>query len=305
MPGIKITLPMTFSDPDDELPTLYADAILAPGSLVLIDFNHSASDLAAGVPATGAVIPNLAWEQAAAAHGSGSETDWGMIYTETMVKTAGADGTVERTGKGGLHVIMSQATSQANRGVYIGSGASGATPLISQYLRTNWNHAYYFSQWQRITRVGLAPGGDVIYPNDFTIHNRAVNPNINHFLLRGDKVASYGTGLEQRNDPALPEGLGNVYRSLAVTGGTGTTPAAAGDVMAALASIGQLPANFGAIGVNKSRSAVIYRAYLEDLTVSGRTVAEVDAIDHALWQAAFGTGGRFADDTFTAASSYA
>jgi hypothetical protein len=44
----------------------------------------------------------------------------------------------------------------------------------------------------------------------------------------------------------------------------------------------------------------LYRLYIENLTVSGRTWAEVDAIDYALYQAAFGAGGRFADDTFTA-----
>jgi len=35
------------------------------------------------------------------------------------------------------------------------------------------------------------------------------------------------------------------------------------------------------------------------MTVSGRTYAEVEAIDYALYQAAFGPGGKFADDTYT------
>jgi hypothetical protein len=44
---------------------------------------------------------------------------------------------------------------------------------------------------------------------------------------------------------------------------------------------------------------VLYRAYIEDLTVSGRTYAQVQALDYALWQAAFAPGGRYAGDTFT------
>lgn len=44
---------------------------------------------------------------------------------------------------------------------------------------------------------------------------------------------------------------------------------------------------------------MIYRVYIEDLTVSGRTYAQVDSIDFALWQAAFAAGGKFYGDTYT------
>ena len=304
MPGIKIVLPIEFSDPDDELPVLTHDGILTRGSIALFDLAHSHNPLAAGVPLTTSAIPNLAWEQAAAAHGSGDESAWALTYIEALLTGAGQDGKVERTPKGGLHVIMSQSTGVgSNKGVHIGSGGSGATPLLSQYLQANWSHAFYLSLWQTITRAGLDAGA--VENNNFTIHNRAVDPNISHFLLRGDREAGYGADVEQRNDPALPQGAGVSFRSIAVSGPTGTAPAAAGAVLAALAAVGATPANFGSIGLNKSRSAILYRGYLEDLTVSGRTFAEVDAIDHALWTAAFGTGGRYAGDTTpTAPSAY-
>lgn len=48
---------------------------------------------------------------------------------------------------------------------------------------------------------------------------------------------------------------------------------------------------------NKAASRVLYRWYLEDLTVSGRTYAEVLAADYALYQQAFGVGGRYYGDT--------
>lgn len=295
MSGIKLTIPATFSDPNNELPTLYDDAILTNGSIALFDLGHS-SDPLSGVPVTGGLIPNLAWQRAAAVHGSGNQTTWKLTYIQSLLTGASQDGKVERTPKGGLHVIMSQSTQVGSaKGITIGSGAASATPLLSQYLQANWGHSYYFSLWQRITRAGLTAGA--VEMNDFTIHNRAVDPNINHFLLRGDRIANYGTGLQQRNDPVLPQAVGDDFRSVAVSGPTGTAPATAASVQAALVAVGMQPANFTSIGLNKSRSTVIYRGYLEDLTVSGRTYAQVDAIDHALWAAAFGVGGRYYGDT--------
>lgn len=53
-------------------------------------------------------------------------------------------------------------------------------------------------------------------------------------------------------------------------------------------------------GTTYAPSYILYRMYLEDLTVSGRTYAQVDAIDYAMWQTAFSAGGKFYGDTFTA-----
>lgn len=51
--------------------------------------------------------------------------------------------------------------------------------------------------------------------------------------------------------------------------------------------------------VNKGGSHILYRCYLEDLTVSGRTYEQVKAIDDALFAAAFSSGGKFYGDTYT------
>lgn len=59
---------------------------------------------------------------------------------------------------------------------------------------------------------------------------------------------------------------------------------------------------FNAIGGIRERlsSSIFYRAYIEDLTVSGRTYAEVDAIDYALYTKEVLTpGGRYYGDTYT------
>jgi hypothetical protein len=48
-----------------------------------------------------------------------------------------------------------------------------------------------------------------------------------------------------------------------------------------------------------SESRIFYGFYLEDLTVSGRTYQDVDALDLQAYNIAFGTGGRYYNDTYT------
>ena len=47
-------------------------------------------------------------------------------------------------------------------------------------------------------------------------------------------------------------------------------------------------------------SRAVYRMYIEDLTVSGRTYAQVDAIDYAQFtKDVLTVGGRYYGDTYT------
>ncbi|MCF6764112.1 hypothetical protein, partial [Pseudomonas fragi] len=57
------------------------------------------------------------------------------------------------------------------------------------------------------------------------------------------------------------------------------------------------------LNFNVCPSRIIYRAYGEDLTVSGRNYAEVEALDYALFLEAFAPGGKFYGDTFTSPSA--
>ena len=51
---------------------------------------------------------------------------------------------------------------------------------------------------------------------------------------------------------------------------------------------------------NKLHSWILYRTYVEDLSVSGRTYAEVDALDYALYEKHVLTAdGRYYGDTYT------
>lgn len=51
--------------------------------------------------------------------------------------------------------------------------------------------------------------------------------------------------------------------------------------------------------LNSSPSYVLYRVYIEDLSLSGRTYEQVKSIDDAEHAKAFGIGGRFHGDTWS------
>jgi hypothetical protein len=64
MSGLQLKLPTSFTDTTRAI--LRDDPVLAAGSLLLLDYAHPARPLAAGVPANGALLPNLAFSTAAA-----------------------------------------------------------------------------------------------------------------------------------------------------------------------------------------------------------------------------------------------
>lgn len=53
------------------------------------------------------------------------------------------------------------------------------------------------------------------------------------------------------------------------------------------------------LALNESPSYALYRIYIEDLKLSGRTFEQVKAIDDAEFAKAFGSGGRFSGDTWS------
>lgn len=53
------------------------------------------------------------------------------------------------------------------------------------------------------------------------------------------------------------------------------------------------------LALNESPSFALYRIYVEDLKLSGRTFAEVKAIDDAEFEKAFAVNGRFYNDTWS------
>lgn len=305
MAGLKIVLPTTFSDPNNELPTLRDDAILTAGSITLIDFAHSANPVV-GLPADQTMIPNIAWKEAAAAHGSGSQADWSQQLRRSALIGSSND-FIERTTKGGIHVIMGQASATTNRGFYIGKDSTSVATKLSEYIFAHMDDDFYYSQWQRITRPALTPAGSSIEEAIVSIHNSGAAATANLLLMmnRTGQTPSPGQTLVATTyEPAVPQGTGPSFRAVSESAWLNTKPADAGKLMAYLMNVGYVMQAYGGTTGIRPRSTVLYRCYLENLTASGRTHAQVAALDKALFDQAFAPGGRFHGDTFTDPAGY-
>ncbi|MEA3390013.1 MAG: hypothetical protein U9R64_12185 [Pseudomonadota bacterium] len=294
--GLDITIPTEVDD--TTLP--YADdddALLVPGSLLLIDPAHSVAPvgaLPALAPFGQTPVPNIAWKHLADILGSGSETTLASTFFYDSAVAAHAN-RFEKTSKGGIHGIISLVNNDAN---FQGAFIRAAVPL-STYLFTNRAHAFYFSRWSRVTRPGSNSVGATkaaLWSSQGTVGN----DYLFKFLTTGNQPAS---GAAQRlggQSTPGPNTNGATFDAIGVQGFTGTGPSS---------SITFAPANWGTTApdafsgrYNVQQSSILYRTYLEDLTVSGRTYAEVEALDRALFDLTMGSGGRYADDVFTSPS---
>lgn len=278
--GNKLTLTdVVFTD--SSLPVLYDDPLISNGTLVLVDFGHSKGKLTS-VPPNGALLPNIAESVSATLVGSSAVSpNVVRAYTEGAMLP-------EITAKGGLQVIKSKINDLNNSRFTV-----RIPTAVKDYLLLHKDNSYYFSVWQRITRtfddasVPLMALAEAAYSNIFLLNLGAngnllgVNTNVIGASSSLNPTTAVGVAKQQLAVSKATGALGNMaYTDLFIFGGCPS----AGVMNAAL---------------HKGGSQILYRVYLEDLTVSGRTYAAVKAQDDALFQAAFGAGGKFADDIFT------
>jgi len=307
------------------------DDVVLPkqGALMLIDPTHPANAWASGVPADQALLPNIAGSQLSALTGSSASTDTQPSMFKP-VAFAGAAGLMERTSKGGLHGVPSKVSAVQS------SGPAIAFPTkLMAYILANPKHDYYMSLWARVTRAPLDGFGNSTM---VAINGNAQQTNSYLFNVAASSSTAAPWATLNRPSAGVPRlgfhedgtvaALGNKFLSLATDQwftltttdalpGDGTNPAVTGAQAGGGLTFGstvQFP-GIGTTGtvangtfnpassasnVNKSDSHIIYRFYLEDLTVSGRTYAEVDALSWAEYQRQVLTvGGRYYGDTFT------
>lgn len=287
--GITITNP-------DAPSVLQYDAIESKGSLMLFD-GASPTAQFTGVPGVGSIIPNVFRENAKKLTG-----DLTAVDLVVSAKSTASDFLVERTGKGGIHGIISQNSTTSNPYVYYLSSQSA----LSDYIRSNSLHQFYVSIWTRITRIGIQTGGSQS-PFHFTNNVTATGNNFWH-MQEGVFWPSTGpTFVSRFSLPTAGDHSSSLTSSVPFTrftngsfiGHSGTMPTAANRIQL---GVGTFDA-WWSLNFNKAPSRIIYRAYIEDLTVSGRTYAQVHALDKALYDAAFAPGGKFHGDTYTSPST--
>lgn len=291
-----ITLPGV-NPPADRPKIDILDPILpSAGALLLIDPKHEISPWAfSGVPADLTLLPNLAEDQANAL---------GILQAKPVFNYTPSAGVLvgERTSKGGLHAILAAANAAAD-GLGMGIGMSSD---MGAYLLANPTHTFYFSAWLRATRARTDTSGLTTAPV-FAVTNSATDAN--NRLVRviaggittgvspvGSRQINFGTGL-----------TGPQYFDVAVNAWGGTLPSTPSSMARHVFRVGRPVSGTSPGGAYASDPAnpggpsyAFYRAYVEDLTVSGRSYATVSALDFAAYtREVLTAGGRYYDDTFT------
>jgi hypothetical protein len=284
--GYKQVIGGVFTDPT--LPILRPDALMSDGTLFLIDFGRGETAPTGSVPAHNALLTNLAWETAADVIGGGTESSLAGVFENTLVGQP-TMGLVERSSKFGLAVIASQVgndTSNRHAGVALPSD------IVSYILTQTPGHAFYVSVWGRLTRSATASIDSIGYLGS------TVNANNHAFVLYKQPAFSPSSGSAFVGGRSVPNSLstGNFFRNVAFDEFTGTE-SSLGSTSGAF-WLGQRGI-FSSLQRNGASSGIIYRIFIEDLNVSGRSYATLDAADKAAFDLAFASGGRFYNDTFT------
>jgi hypothetical protein len=294
MKCLDFVLPGTFTNAS-ALPLAYDDDLISNGTLMLWEPTHPTNPFS-GVPTAPAAMsgstistpmPNIASFSAQALLGSVNVSPVFSRNDGAATAAPNPDMLIERSARGGLHVITSQATQSTGR------IASLLLPnSIRDYIFANLGNTFYLSAWSRVTRVALANTGPYI-----SLQGNGANAGVFNVGVSGNLGS-----ISPSNSAISPSRntLGNTIEQVANTW-DGTPPASASDIPnLTLYGFGTTNISYGPSSArNKAFSAVLYRVFFEDLTVSGRSFAAVKAKDDAAYAAAFGTGGRYAGDTFT------
>lgn len=278
----------------------YDDPILAPGSLFLFDPTHSQGEFA-GKPTDNQALPNIAWPLAAEALGGGDEASLAAVCSIDAITGSVVENThykLERTSKGGIHFLPTQAGPLSNGGPHLTIAPPAA--VISELLANPEDH-YYFSAWMVQTRPC---GGGVAAPQPPLLAANSTgayffrNENGSFFTVTGPPFLGSNGAIGFTNSSALT-GVPSLL-SVGTQGFRGTVPGSL-----ALAAV------LGAFGYRAGENddapygGILYRMYIEKMSLHGRTYAETRAIDLALFNAAFGDSGKLADDVYLDPATFA
>lgn len=285
MVGLHIPLPdTTFMGSSAPILPAIDPVASDTGGLLLIEANHPRGGFPAGAPVNGAALTNLLRDNAAELIGVAAST---LDPIQVVASMTGTLGKVERTTKGGIHAV--QSTTQ---GSTTGLGYQIRFPLnILTYMKAHSSHAFYLSVWSMPTliRAGATSSNFVQRATAggyvFGMGNHGVG--VAGLTIVGRQ---YDTSLGVVNTPRCSA------QAIICTDATWISQAANfAEVWNGLFEVG----NFGPVNRNGLNGArVLWRIYIEDLTVSGRTYAQVVGLDNAEFARQVTTaGGRYHGDT--------
>lgn len=261
------------------------------GSLFLWDAGLNRLSAA---PAVDEIIPNLLNEYTPA---SGNT----LILKKGTFGNTQHDAYIRRelTSKGGIHFIVSQSYSGDTYATI--SKALAANPALQTALRNKIigaNPNLFISMWTRLTRNSPSEASvptsaylsSQTSVSDFAFYKVAKDIN---FKVSSNSAAT--SHLNKADTDGTAVGVPNKH-NLNIKGYSNAGVLA--DTVARMLMVGY-EAPWPGSSINKSPSFAVYRIYIEDLTLSGRTYAQVKAIDDAEFAKAFASGGRFHGDTWS------
>ncbi|MBS3177765.1 MULTISPECIES: hypothetical protein [unclassified Pseudoclavibacter] len=263
IPGFEITGPGLQEPPVDDL----ADS---PGALLYMDLSHPAAPVS-GTPGT---VPNLAAENAAVISAT-------PVAPITLANTfTSASGKLERTAKGGLLVLPSKVNDVVGQTVQ----AQMSTGLAS-WARTRQTDWWFLSASVRLVRTGNAGVDQQILRLGQNTASTIVS------VSEGSNGASvFGSPPPNRTSLAVPSTPTLACLSVAAQGSGSLTSIAQSFLLG-----GPINATFK----GKSVAYVLYFAFMDNLTLSGRSYAESRALAEATHAAGHSVGGRWHGDTWT------
>ncbi|MBU2960482.1 hypothetical protein KO516_06570 [Citreicella sp. C3M06] len=251
---------------DTSAPIIGNDARLTPGSLILTDFTHSMT--ASGVPGDGGTIANIAWEEAAALLGSGSQSSLASTFINTF---PGAPyGAFQRTANGALF----GAVSTTDQGGYA-ARIEGAAAIMA-YLAANTTREMACFIWADVERVSSSTGN--LYTTGI---GNGAGFSTSRLMIGG-----------------LENSLGTERKAISASGWSGSPNANASLNAIYEAAWGNIPP-YNSLNSNVGQSFILYQYHLIDVAASGKTFAELDAADEAAYAAFFAEGGRGYGDSRT------
>ena len=300
--ALILTVDSVFNNPDAPYISEHDPIESRTGSLFLWDAARSPLSAA---PVHDTVIPNLldSFDQA---------TGNNFIFkraTPTSVGTSTVEQTEEYvkrelTAKGGLHFIASQASTVDRSGIHqyrVEANAALHTKMTGK-IQTNAANLYV-SVWMNGTRYvtkadGMAGVISMLSINTssgcFSMqqNNTKVEALAGNTVLNGQsKLGLTFKQSEIVNNPNYYQWLSRGYQT--------SVPTSAQSMRIGAGIIGPWS---GTIASNQALNAspcfVLYRIYIEDLDLSGRTYEQVKAIDEAEFAKAFAAGGKFYGDAW-------
>lgn len=281
------------------------DKLESEGSLVLFEPANPYGAMAGAD--NGAAVKNIVSPIAAGLHSGAWDSQLTLSNIDGVTK-----GLVERTEKGGLHFVISQDESLLD-GVDLPAAAIAWPAAFRAYIYNNPENHIYISTWSMVTRghkggtlsyggIDFGVGGSGLMEfitgglNQRSVFGNVASPTNSTNTLGSRMSSTVSVGTKFNNHATSKFSSGNPANATSVSS-VGIAAGNAGNRNPYHHSPG------GPTGVTmRSRweSWILYRLYVEDLTVSGRTYAEVDALDHALYEREVLTpGGRYYGDTYT------